>query len=96
MGILRKDLPFETFCKQSLPTLKNLTLWLKIPFQEEIFDFSTMKGISKDMIDSGGSNLISGMHRDQLYFDRTFMGTLSLLNRIGGWVKMKNPYLCAK
>jgi len=94
MGILKEDLPFETFCEQILPTLKNFAAWIAIPFQNDVYDFSTMQGISKEMLDPKGSNLVSGMHRDQLYFDRTFMGTLSLLTEIGGQVKMKNPYLC--
>ncbi len=77
------------------PIIKPFQEWLIEPFLSERFDFSKKSPIPPfNLSESKELNqFFTGFHRDQIYFNRSYYGTMFILSKIGGTVNTTNNYI---
>ena len=95
MGMLSEDVDMALYTQKIAPVLKPLQHWLVEPFLQERYDFSTMKPfpIIPPQESLPIANFFAYMHRDQVYFNRFYIGVLILLEKIGATVRTTNSFI---
>jgi len=94
-GILSEDISVQIYKTKISPTLKPLQFWLVEPFLMEEFDFSNKSVFPSKSNDEfiKVAPYLSNFHRDQTYFNRLYIGIMSLVKQMGAVVKTVNPWI---
>lgn len=94
LEILPQDFTVKDFQELVNPFLKPLQAWLVEPFLKESFDFSTKSPYPQHAHEEAKKTVkyLSGLHQDQVYYDRSFVGLILMLQEIGAVVRTQNPW----
>lgn len=96
LGLLAEGLPFDEYYQHVYPILEPLQQWMATPFRTSEYDFSELPPLPANTSHSQHKEAIkhvNGVARDQMYFDRTYVGLYLLLKKIGAVVGTENPWL---
>ncbi len=91
LGVTSPELAYEQFEKELLPIISELIEWMTTPFLDEEYDFSKMKPVPEKKFSQikSAAGFIDDMRQDQVFFDRTFFGLLSMLRKLGARISTK-------
>lgn len=91
LGIASPELSYAQFEKELLPLIREVIDWMTTPFLNEEYDFSKMDPIPRKPFSQikSAARFIEDMRQDQVYFDRSFFGLLSMLRKIGARISTK-------
>ncbi len=90
LGLFASDQSMEQFENEVFPALQPFFDWAIAPFRVDTFNFKDLPPIPMEISDMRQMKVIKGMHRDQIYFDRTYSGIFNLLKEMGARVNTKN------
>ncbi|MFV1983974.1 MAG: ABC1 kinase family protein [Thiohalomonadales bacterium] len=84
LNIINQSLSFEQYQQEFFPAVQEMYLWIIAPFEKDFYDFSIMQSMPKKPIGQMKNAVkhIDGMLLDQMYFDRSYFGLLSMLRKI--------------
>lgn len=88
LGIISDDLSFEKFERDIFHVIEPMHSWMSSPCIERKFDFSKLPAMPKNELSQMKKAIkeINTVQQDQLYFDRSYFGLLSILKKIGATV----------
>jgi len=83
-GIIRQDLSFEEFEHGFFPLIEPIQNWMSMPFQTAEFDFALLPPMPQKHTQNMkyAVKQVGEVRQDQVFFDRSFLGLLSLLRRM--------------
>ena len=95
LNIMSKDMSVDVYKNEVLPAIREVQQWLVEPFKNDTFDFKQLKVPPKaePELHKRAIRHFHDLHRDQIYFDRTFMGVLQLLKKMGAEINTRNPWI---
>jgi len=84
LNIINHSLSLEQYQQEFFPAVQEMYLWIIAPFEKDFYDFSTMLSMPKKQIVQMKNVVkhIDGMLLDQMYFDRSYFGLLSMLRKM--------------
>ncbi|NOY74053.1 MAG: AarF/ABC1/UbiB kinase family protein [Gammaproteobacteria bacterium] len=85
LGIMNHDLSFEKFERDIFRLIEPMHTWMSSPCLVQKFDFSKLPAMPKNDLSQMKKAIkeINNVQQDQLYFDRSYFGLLSILKKIG-------------
>jgi len=85
LNIIDSDLSFEKFNHDFFQPIEPLHSWMSAPGLAQTYDFSQMPPMPQKPLSQlkNAVGQISGMQQNQIYFDRSYFGLLSILRKIG-------------
>jgi len=85
LEIIDRELSFEKFKQDFFEVIEPLHVWMSTPILENKYDFSAMPPMPQKRLShlKTAVGKINHMRQDQLYFDRSYFGLLSMLRKIG-------------
>jgi len=91
LQIIGSDLSFEKFKSDFFQAIEPLHAWMSEPGLEGEYDFSKMPPMPKRSFShiKKAVRKISSMQQDQIYFDRSYFGLLSMLRKMGAKIVTK-------
>lgn len=95
LGLGREDLPLQTYSREVAPALADMQAWQIEPFTRAVFDFSHK---TPPPLTAPRHQHILGEHLVQVppempSFERTWMGLMHLLTRLGARVHTRNAWV---
>jgi len=84
LSIISNELSFEKFESNVFQTIEPLHAWMSAPGLAKEFDFSQMPPMPKKRLSHMKKAIkeINSMQQDQVYFDRSYFGLLSMLRKM--------------
>jgi len=84
LKIINESLTYRQFCTSFFPVVEQLYSWMAAPYKQDYYDFSTIPALPKKPLSQikTAMNFIDTMQQDQMYFDRSYLGLLSLLRKL--------------
>ncbi len=85
LGIISHELSFEKFERDIFRLIEPMHTWMSSPCLAQKFDFSKLPAMPKNDLSQMKKAIkeINNVQQDQLYFDRSYFGLLSILKKIG-------------
>jgi len=98
LHMLSPELELDEFKSVLIPFLQPLHEWMIEPFLSHRFDFSTKSPYPVSDMESSkpAMGYLQDMHRDQIYFDRTYIGVIRILEKIEATISTKNQWIGLK
>jgi predicted unusual protein kinase regulating ubiquinone biosynthesis (AarF/ABC1/UbiB family) len=95
LGVISDSLSQQDFDQQLMPAIAPMIDWQLEPLRAERCDFA--RRTSMPHPDASAATtvnaLMTGMHRDALYFNRSYIGVLQMLKQIGATVTTANSMM---
>jgi len=93
-NIILDNVSQQQFEEEFLPVAQESQEWLSGPFQQESYDFSTMPAAPKTRHKQHKTAVrqLGAIEQDQIYFDRSFIGLLSLLRKLGAVINTRGLF----
>lgn len=84
LGIVCADLSQAQFKQEFYPVLIDMITWMTTPYQTKTFDFAKMPALPKrqTLQMKQAAQHLNSMQQDQMYFDRSYFGLLSMLRKM--------------
>lgn len=91
LGIFPEDCSLQDYVEKSHPTFGLIQDWLRLPYLEERYDFSTHPRMPHANVREGrkAAKEVGSLPKDYIFFDRAYNGVLNLLRRMGARVCTK-------
>ena len=95
LDLISPDLTFETYETILHPVLSAFQHWMTLPYQQDTFNFSDLPPppMTDKKQHQEAVKYLQGVQRDQMYFDRTYIGIYQLLKKMKAEVHTQNPWL---
>ncbi len=84
LGIISNQLSFKKFTNDIFPAIEPVHTWMSAPGIEKIFNFAEFPPMPQKKLSSMKESIkaVNGIQQDQVYFDRSYFGLLSILRKM--------------
>lgn len=95
LKVISDEESFDNYDNGYREIFKNFQTWFTAPYLVEEYDFSNAQSypIQTRELTKKMSKSIDGVYRDQVYFDRSYMGLISILRTLKAKVHCRTKYL---
>ncbi len=92
LGLMSHDFPFEKFERDIFQAIEPMHTWMSAPGlmeKDQAFDFSQLPAMPKNGLSHMKKAIkeINEVQQEQIYFDRSYFGLLSILRKIGATIR---------